>query len=152
MGNISLCQTHKSHLVMHVCVFQDSCALGNLLVVCQSKLFHSNGGVVWDLGSSAFVFFTWVLEKTFCVEGRPLVSHIENNLKWPMVLMREIKVIWPQETCSFWLDYLVVDSIGYSNFFNWPYLLNGCFKNIVLRSFLGNFWYKIPLKAMLNVW
>ncbi len=39
-------------------------------------------------GLSAFMFFMWVLGKTFCVEGRLLVSHIENKLKWPMVLMK----------------------------------------------------------------
>jgi hypothetical protein len=27
-----------------------------------------------------------------------------------------------------------------------------CLKNIVLHNFWGSFWYKIPPKAMLNVW
>jgi len=69
MGNISLCQTHKSYHVLHVCVFQDLCALGNLLVVCQSKSFHSSVGVVWDVGTKCFLFFMWVLGKTFVLKG-----------------------------------------------------------------------------------
>jgi hypothetical protein len=80
--------SHKSHLVMHVCVFQDPCAPGNLLVVCQSKLFHSSVGVVWDVGTECFHVFHVGFGEDFCVEGRLLVGHIENNLKWLVVLMR----------------------------------------------------------------
>lgn len=29
-----------------------------------------------------------VFGEDICVEGSPLVCHIENNLKWPMALMR----------------------------------------------------------------
>jgi hypothetical protein len=88
MGNISLCQTHKSYHVMYVCVFQDLCALGNLLVVCQSKLFRSNVGVVWDVGTEYFHVFYVGFGEDIYVERSPFVSHIENNLKWPVVLMK----------------------------------------------------------------
>jgi hypothetical protein len=88
MGIISLCQTHKSYHVLHVCVFQDPCALGNLLVVHQSKLFHSNVDVVWDVEIECFrVFYVGSREDVY-VEGSPLVSYIENNLKRSVVLMR----------------------------------------------------------------
>jgi hypothetical protein len=88
MGNISLCQTHKSYLVLHVNVFQDLCALGNLLVVCQSRLFHSNVGVVWDVGTKCFCVFHVRFGEDIYVEGSLMVSHIENNLKWPVVFMK----------------------------------------------------------------
>jgi hypothetical protein len=88
MGNISLCQTHKSYLVMHVCVIQNPCALVNLLVVCQSRLFHSSVGVVRDVGTKCFRVFHVGFGEDICVEGSPLVNHIENNLKWPVVLMK----------------------------------------------------------------
>ncbi len=69
-------------------MFQDLCALGNLLVVCQSRLFHSTIGVVWDVETKCFCVFHVGYGEDIYVEGSPLVSHIENNLKWPMVLMR----------------------------------------------------------------
>ncbi len=58
------------------------------LVVCQSRLFHSSVGVVWDVGIECFCVFHVGFGEDFCVEGRPLVSHIENNLKWPVVFMK----------------------------------------------------------------
>jgi hypothetical protein len=57
--------------------------------VHQSKLFHSNVDVVWDVEIECFhIFYVGAWEDVY-VEGSPLVSYIENNLKWPMVLMRE---------------------------------------------------------------
>jgi hypothetical protein len=94
MGNIFLCQIHKSYLVLHVRVFQDPCALGNLLVMCQSKVFHPSVVIVcsvvivWDVGIECFHVFHVGFGEDICVEGSPLVSHIENNLKWPMVLVK----------------------------------------------------------------
>jgi hypothetical protein len=88
MGNISLCQTHKSYLVLHVHVFQDLCALRNLLVVCQSRLFHSSVGVVWDVGTKCFCVSRAGFGEDIYVEGNHMVSHIVNNLKWPMVFMK----------------------------------------------------------------
>lgn len=35
-----------------------------------------------------FCVFFMVFGEDICVEGSPLVCHIENNLKWPMALMR----------------------------------------------------------------
>ncbi len=68
-------------------MFQDSCALGNLLVVyCQSRLFHSSVGVVWDVGIECFRVFH--VEEDVCVERSLLVSHIENNLKQLVVFMK----------------------------------------------------------------
>jgi hypothetical protein len=88
MGIISLCQTHKSYHVLHVHVFQNLCALGNLLVVHQSKLFHSNVDVVWDVEIECFCVFYVGSGEDVYVEGNPLASYIENNLKWPVVHMR----------------------------------------------------------------
>ncbi len=88
MGNISFCQTHESYHVLHVFVLQDPCAFGNLLVVRQSKLFHSNVDVVWDVGTKCFCVFYVGSREDVYVEGSPLVSYIENNLKQPVVLMR----------------------------------------------------------------
>jgi hypothetical protein len=51
-------------------------------------LFHSNVGVVWDVGIECFHVFHVGFGEDFCVEGRFLVSHIENNLKWLVGLMR----------------------------------------------------------------
>jgi hypothetical protein len=57
--------------------------------VCQSKLFHSNVNVVWDVGTKCFHVFHVGSEEDVYVERSPLVNHIfENNVKWPMVLMR----------------------------------------------------------------
>jgi hypothetical protein len=81
MGNISLCQTHKSYHILHVHVFQDLCALVNLLVVCQSNLFHSSVGVVWDVATECFFIFHVGSKENVCVEGNLLVNHIDNNLK-----------------------------------------------------------------------
>jgi hypothetical protein len=88
MGSISLCQTHKSYFILHAQVFQDLCAFKNLLVVCQSKLFHSNVGVVWDVGIECFCIFHVGSREDVYVDGSPLVNNIENNLKWLVVFMR----------------------------------------------------------------
>jgi hypothetical protein len=88
MGNISLYQTHKSYLVLHVHVFQNLCAIGNLLVVCQSKLFHSSVGVVWDVGTKCFCVSHVGFGEDIYVEGSLMVNQIVNNLKWPMVFMK----------------------------------------------------------------
>jgi hypothetical protein len=77
----------NSYLVLHVRVFQDPCVLGNLLVMCQSKLFHSSVAIVWDVGIECFHVIHVGFGEDVCVERSPLVSHIENNLKWPMVLV-----------------------------------------------------------------
>jgi hypothetical protein len=88
MGNIFPCQTHKSYLVLHVCVFQGPCAPGNLMVMCQSKLFHSSVAIAWNVGTECFHVFHVGFGEDVCLEGSPLVNHIDNNLKWPMVLVR----------------------------------------------------------------
>jgi hypothetical protein len=69
MGNISFCQTYKSHPVLHAYASQDLCAFGNLLVVYQSNSLHSCVGVVWDIGIECFVFFWWVLETISVLKG-----------------------------------------------------------------------------------
>ncbi len=70
-----------------MCVPRSVCPW-ELLVVCQSKLFHSNVGVVWDVGTECFHVFHVGFGEDVCVEGSPLVNHIDNNLKWPAVLMK----------------------------------------------------------------
>jgi hypothetical protein len=87
MGNIFPCQIHKSYLVLHVHVVQDL-YIGNLMVMCQSKLFHYSVVVVWNVGIECFHVFHVGFGEDVCVEGNPLVNHIDNNLKWPMVLVR----------------------------------------------------------------
>jgi hypothetical protein len=69
-------------------MFHYPCALGNLLVVCQSKLFHSSVGVVWDVGTKCFFVFHVDSREDIYVEGSPMVNHIENNLKQRMMLMK----------------------------------------------------------------
>jgi hypothetical protein len=59
-----------------------------LMVMCQSKLFHSSIVVVWNVGTKCFHVFHVGFGEAVCVEGSPLVNHIDNNLKWPMVLVR----------------------------------------------------------------
>ncbi len=66
-------------------MFQDPCALGYMLVVYQYRLFHSSIGVVWDVGTKCFCVFHVGSREEIYVEGNPLVSHIENNLKQPVV-------------------------------------------------------------------
>jgi hypothetical protein len=66
---------------MHVHVFQDPCAIGCMLVVCQYMLFHSSIGVVWDVGTECFWVFHVGYREEIYVEGNPLASHIENNVK-----------------------------------------------------------------------
>jgi hypothetical protein len=73
---------------MHVRVFQNPCALGNLLVVCQSRLFHSNVDLVWDLGAECFHVFYVGYGEDLYVEGSPLINYIEKNRKRPVVFMR----------------------------------------------------------------
>jgi hypothetical protein len=61
--------------------------LGNCWL-CVNPGFHSNVYVVWDVGTKSFrVFYVGFREDVY-VEGSPLVSHIENNLKWPEVFMK----------------------------------------------------------------
>ncbi len=56
--------------------------------LCVNPSFHSNVYVVWDVGTKCFrVFYVGFREDVY-VEGSPLVSHIENNLKWPEVFMK----------------------------------------------------------------
>jgi hypothetical protein len=63
-------------------------ALGNLLVVCQYRLFHSNVGVVRDVGIKCFCVFHVGFGEDIYVKESPLINHIENNLKWLVVFMR----------------------------------------------------------------
>jgi len=88
MGNIFLCQNHNSYHVMHVCVFQNPCALGNLLVVHQFRLFLSNVDLVWDVGIEWFHVFYVGSGEDIYVEGSPLINYIEKNLKRLVVFMR----------------------------------------------------------------
>ncbi len=54
----------------------------------QSRLFHSNVDVVWDVEIECFHTFYVGSGEDVYVEGSPLVSYIENNLKRLVVLMR----------------------------------------------------------------
>ncbi len=56
--------------------------------LCQSKLFYSSVGVLWDVGTKCFHVFHVGSGEDVCVNGSPLVNHIENNLKWLVVFMR----------------------------------------------------------------
>lgn len=44
-------------------------ALGNLLVMCQFRLFHSSVDIVWDVGIECSHVFMWVLGKMFMLKG-----------------------------------------------------------------------------------
>jgi hypothetical protein len=112
-------------------VFQDLCALRNLLVVCQSKSFHSIIGVVWAVGTECFCVFHVGFGKDVCVNGSPLVNHQpywEQSKMANGVHENDIRAIWPQKIYNFLLNYFVVSSIGCQNLFQWPYLLDvaGC--------------------------
>jgi hypothetical protein len=51
-------------------------------------LFHSNVGVVWDVGTKRFHVFHVGYGEDVYVDGSPLVNHIDNNLKWLVALMK----------------------------------------------------------------
>jgi hypothetical protein len=49
--------------------------------VHQSRLFHSNVDVVWDVEIECFHIFYVGSGEDVYIEGSPLVNYIENNLK-----------------------------------------------------------------------
>ncbi len=101
-------------LISHILFCMYMCSkihvpLGNCWL-CVNPGFHSNVYVVWDVGTKSFrVFYVGFREDVY-VEGSPLVSHIENNLKWPEVFMK-MRSKWSNLERLVILDYTILWSI-----------------------------------------
>jgi hypothetical protein len=118
MGNISLCQTHKSYPVLHIRV-----PLGIFWFCVNPSCFTLVLILCGMLGLSAFMFLCGFWGKWLCWR----VSFNQSHWKQPGtandVHESEIKFD-PKRLVEFLLDYLVVDDIGCQNFFQLPYLHN----------------------------
>jgi hypothetical protein len=119
MGSISLCQTHKSYLVLHVCV-----PLGICWLYVNPGCFTPMLMLCGMLGLSAFVILCRFWGRQLCWKESSSQSHWKQTKMVSGAHENEIRTIWPWKTCSFLLNYLVINNIGYLNFSQWPYLPN----------------------------